>query len=533
MAADFVAASIEGRPRQARSLLAADPAIATRDLIAATVLGEADTVASMLAANPEAAVTIDAERGWPPLLYACYSRWHQLDPHRASGLADVVRALLAAGANPNTNDGGRPRRSALMGAVAVNNPAVVEVLLDAGAHPDSGQPIGEAAAQADHRCLELLLAHQARVTGTWAVGAAVYADDPVALRLLLDALTPDEARVTATEALPEAASLAVASALLDAGADPNATHDGISAHRRAVRAGKPDIAERLRAEGASDDATEADRFVGAALRGDRATATRLRANLTDQDQSLIVDAAGQRPAEVIALMLDVGFAVGARNELGEQPLHNAAYWGNAPVVRLLLDADAEVDARDARFDATPLAYATVGSGEQAGKPGDWPGTVRLLLDAGASRQDVWVTGKPPSEELVPLLREHGIGPETDTEVHEPAPGDIGTGALAGIARQLKTAYETSDLDLLASLLHPDVRWADSCTNSTQVIDWYRRLHAEGTVPTVLDMNVDRDTVVLGLSVSRPAEGARPVPQRVNQVFTVEDGQIVRISGRPG
>jgi ankyrin repeat protein/ketosteroid isomerase-like protein len=535
MAADFLAASIEGRPRQARDLVAADPAIPTRDLRAATVLGEADIVASMLAANPEAAVAIDDDRGWPPLLYACYSRWHQLDPQRATGLADVVRALLAAGANPNTNDGGRPRfRSALKGAVEVDNPAVVEVLLDAGAHPDPGQPIGEAAGRADHRCLELLLAHHARVAGTWAVGAAIHADDPGALRLLLNALTSDEARATATDALPEAAtqaSLPVVIALLDAGADPSAAHEDISAHRRAIRAGKPDIADRLRAAGAPDDATETDRFVGAALAGDRATATRLRANLTDQDQSLIVDAAGDRPAETIALMLDVGFAPGARNELGEQPLHNAAYWGNAPVVRLLLDAGAEVDARDARFDATPLAFATVGSGEQAGKQGDWPGTVRLLLEAGASRQDVWVNGKPPSEELVPLLRDYGIAPETD-DVDEPAPGDIGTGPIADIARQLKAAYENGDLDLLASLLHPDVHWTGLCTNSTQVIDWYRRLHAEGAVPTVLDLKVDGDTVVIGLSVSRPAEGARPVPQRVNQVFTVDSGQIVRIGGHP-
>ena len=518
MAADFLAASIEGRPRQARRLLAADPAIATRDLLAATVLGEAEVVRAGLAANPEAAVAIDEERGWPPLLYACYSRWHQIDPHRAAGLADVVRALLAAGANPNTNDGGRPRfRSALRGAVEVNNPAVVEVLLDAGAHPDPGQPIGEAAGQSDHRCLRLLLSHNARVAGTWALSAAIGADDPVAVGLLLDALAPDQARATATEALPEAAehaSLPVVTALLDAGADPGASDNGRSAHRHAVRAGKPDIAERLRAAGAPDDATEADRFIGAALAGDRTTATRLRANLTDQDQSLIVEAAGSRPAETIALMLDVGFAPDARNDLGERPLHNAAYWGNAPVVRLLLDAGAEVDARDDRFDATPLAFATVGSGEQAGRPGDWPGTVRLLLDAGASRQDVWVIGKPPSEELVPLLREYGIG------------------VLADIATQLKAAYANRDLDLLAALLHPDVHWAGSCTNRTQVIDWYRRLAAEGAVPAVHDIEVSGDTIHIGLSITRPAEGARPMPQRVHQVFTVDGGLIVRISGSP-
>jgi hypothetical protein len=66
-------------------------------------------------------------------------------------------------------------------------------------------------------------------------------------------------------------------------------------------------------------------------------------------------------------------------------LHTAAYCGNAAVVRLLLEAGAAVDARDARFDATPLAFTTAGSGEQAGQPGEWIETVRLLIEAGAPR----------------------------------------------------------------------------------------------------------------------------------------------------
>jgi ankyrin repeat protein len=533
-ASDFVSASVDGRPRQARELLGTIPG---DDLLAATVLGEAGTVRAILAANPDAAVAIDDERGWPPLLYACYSQWHRIDPNRATGLGDVVRALLEAGANPNTNDGGRPRfRSALRGSVEVNNPAITEVLLDAGAHPDPGQPIGEAAGHPDHRCLELLLAHGARVAGTWAMDAAIGADDPVAVSLLLNALDPDAARTKATEALPEAASLPVGTVLLEAGADPAATDDnGRSALRRATRAGKPDIAARLRAAGAPDDATDTDRFLGAALAADRKTALELRRDLTGEDQALLVDAAGFRPPETIALMLDVGFVPGARDELGEQPLHNAAYWGNAAVVRLLLDAGAEVDARDDRFEATPLAFATVGSGEQAGKPGDWQETVRLLVEAGASRQDVWVTGKPPSEDLVPLLREYGIAPESEPEPEEDdeMPGEIGTGIMADVARHLQAAYEDRDLDLLASLLHPDVHWTGLCLNSAQVIDWYRNLLAEGTMPVVRGIEIDRDAVLMGLTVTRPAEGARPAPpQQVYQVFIVDGAQIVDIRGYP-
>jgi hypothetical protein len=115
----------------------------------------------------------------------------------------VVRLLLDAGASPRTNDGGRPRyRSALKGSVEVDNPDITKVLLDAGANPDDGECIGEAAGHGHHRCLEPLLSHGARVAGTGALGAAVWSDDPVAMTLLLDALDRGGAEVAnlATEA---------------------------------------------------------------------------------------------------------------------------------------------------------------------------------------------------------------------------------------------------------------------------------------------------------------------------------------------
>lgn len=552
----FVAASIEGRVRQAGEILRADAGIAGRSLPAAAVLGDAAAARDHLAADPEAAVALDDERGWPPLLYTCYSRWHQIEPDRTTGLAEVVRLLLAAGADPNTNDGGRPRyRSALKGAVEVDNPAITEVLLDAGAHPDPGQPIAEAAAYRDLRCLRLLLSHGARVAGTWALGAAVFNDNAGATALLLDALATSGGRVAhaASEVLPDAASTAsfpVVAALLDAGADPRATDDdGVSALRSAVRAGRQQSAARLRALGAAEDATEVDRFLGACLTADRQQAEQLLADhpdlpdrLTDEDRAVIYEAAASRPAETLALMLELGFSPHTRR-FGEQPLHNAAYHGNAAAVRVLLEAGAEVDARDDRFNATALAFATVGSGERAGKPGGWIATVRMLIEAGAARDAVWITGKPPSEQVADLLLHYGITPDEPAEApavgreHEQgeAPGSLGTGTgvMAEIARHLETACRDLDLDVLGSLLHTEVRWTGLCRNRAQVLDWYRAVLAEGTVADVRSVQVDRDAVVLGLTVARRAQGARPAPaQHLYQVFTVHDAQIVEIRGYP-
>ncbi|MHB1885449.1 MAG: ankyrin repeat domain-containing protein [Acidimicrobiales bacterium] len=404
LAEGFVAASLDGRVREAASILDAVPDIGRYSLEAAAVLGDSEQVGERLAVDPAAAVATDETRGWPPLLYACYSPWHRIDPGRAPGLAEVVRLLLEAGASPGINNGARQGyRSALNGSVELNNPEVVRILLETGANPDQGRPIASAAGLRDHRCLELLLSHGAKVVaGTWTVGAAVFADDAQAVSLLLEAMESASGRAAreATEALPDAAaeaSLDVVAALLAAGADP-AAHDedrGMSALRRAVRAGRNDTAALLVSRGTTDDSTDIDRLVGACLRADRPSAEQLLAenpDLRDQptadDHAAVVEAAGSASVAAVGLMLDLGFSPDARNGFGEKPLHCAAYAGNAGMVRLLIDAGADVDSRDARFDSTPLAFATVGSGERAGQSGNWVEVVRSLVEAGASREGV-------------------------------------------------------------------------------------------------------------------------------------------------
>jgi ankyrin repeat protein len=547
---EFVAASTEGRLNRAAAILEADPVIARRSLHAAVVLGEAEAVRTMLSTDPEAAVAIDEERGWPPLLYACHSRWHQIDPDRAIGLAEVVRLLLEAGASPNTNNGGfgYTYRSALRGAVGANNPGVTEALLDSGANPDDGRCIEEAAGLHDHRCLELLLSRGARVAGTWALGAAVCADDPRAVSLLIEALranmgeTASEATKGLADAAAAKASHEVVAVLLAAGANPEVTDSdvGISALRCAVRAGNEDAAALLIRHGARDDSTEVDRFLGNCLNGDRRTAEQLLVEhpelperLSDQDRAVIVDAAGSRPLATIELMLDLRFSTDDRNGFGEYPLHSAAFAGHADIVRLLLQRGAKVDARDTRFDATALASAIVGSGVQARRAGDWTETVHLLVAAGASREGAWIVGKPPSEEVMELVKLYAITPDELPEQPSDEPSErlvsTGTGVMADVAQHLEAAYRDLDLDLLGSVLHPEVRWTGLCHNRDEVLHWYRGLVADGTVATVESVEVDRDAVLLHLSVARPAEGARVAPpQQLWQVFTVDDAQVVQI-----
>jgi ankyrin repeat protein len=548
----FVAASVHGRMHEAAAILDADPNVATRSLNAAAVLGATDQVRQMLAADPSAVVAIDDDSGWPPLLCVCYSRWHHLDPSRASGMADVARVLLDSGASPNTNNGARPHhgyRSALHGSVVANNPVLTELLLERGAQASDRESLYHAAGHRDHACLDLLLAHGAAVSGTWAIEVAVHADDSVGVTRLLKAgaASGEPVHQLAASALPDAAATASSEtvvALLRAGADPQSRDShAVSALRRAVRAGNRDAASRLLDQGASDDITDIDRFLSACMGGDRSAAEQLLAErsdlsdqLTDDDRAAIVDAAGSGAPGVVALMLDLGFSPHDRNEFGEQPLHTAAYRGNADVVRLLIDAGANLDARDANFDATPLGYATVGSGECVGQPGHWIETLQLLIEAGASRDGVWFSGKPPSEEVAAVLRSYGVAPSEDPELASddsaPVPQSIGSGVMADIAQHLEAAVRSNDLDLLASLLHPQARWGQ-CANRDEVLDFYRQVLDDGTTASIHTVEVDRDAVILGISVAGHAEGARQAqPERLYQVFTVADAQIVEIRGYP-
>jgi hypothetical protein len=104
--------------------------------------------------------------------------------------------------------------------------------------------------------------------------------------------------------------------------------------------------------------------------------------------------------------------------------------------------------------------------------------------------------------------------------------------MSEVAHHLEAAFRDSDLELLGSLLHPDVHWS-GCHNKSQALDWYRSFQAEGTVATVNSVEVVGDAVVLGLSVFRRAEGARSAPrQELYQVFTVDGSEVVDIRAYP-
>ncbi len=211
--------------------------------------------------------------------------------------------------------------------------------------------------------------------------------------------------------------------LLAHGADPDAPGpDGRSPYALATALGRTELAVMLRRHGAVDDATDTDRFLSACLRADHADANRqvtrhpeLPGSLSGSQQAgAIMQAAEAGNTAAVSLMLDFGFPVDAHGgEDGGTALHAAAYSGSASTARLLIDRGADIEARDTHWDSSPLDWAVVGSGERpvTNPRPDWVATVRLLIEAGASTQDITLSPddpKSPSPEVAELLRGYGI-----------------------------------------------------------------------------------------------------------------------------
>lgn len=436
----FCEASIRDWHGRAARMLAANPEIAGYSFMTGVVLGEAARVREAIARDPAIATRPDDRTGWTPLHVACASRWHRLDPARAPGLVEVARMLLDAGADPlartgEPRAGWTPLRCAVAGAA---NPDIVRLLLERGAVPDDHDLYLACFGDDDRESLRLLLSHAPNMSEATALSAPISTGDVEAIRMLLDAGANPNRPMPAelfgaghgTGATWPAAYAAVQfgcdpemlDLLLARGADPNAAGpDGRSPYRVAISQGRVALAAMLRRHGARDDATAAERFLSACLRGDQAGARELIAEdpglvdrLTEDERGAIGLAAERGDTEAVRLMLDLGFPPDARRgDHGSTALHAAAYAGSAETVRLLLARGADIEARDVTWDSTPLEWAKVGSGlkPQTSPNPDWVATVRILLDAGASTASFELSPddlKPASAEVADILRAAGV-----------------------------------------------------------------------------------------------------------------------------
>jgi hypothetical protein len=98
---------------------------------------------------------------------------------------------------------------------------------------------------------------------------------------------------------------------------------------------------------------------------------------------LIVDKAHPNDTAAVALMLELGFDPLVRGVDGWETIRWTAFHGNAGLTGLLLRHNPPLGVPDPSYGGTPLEQCLYGSlhGWHC-KTGDFPTTVRLLLDAG-------------------------------------------------------------------------------------------------------------------------------------------------------
>jgi uncharacterized protein len=230
----------------------------------AVLQGDAATVRSTLKRSPGLAGE------WKPLLDACYR-----------GHAEVVQALLAAGADPNVESGGRTRLRPLhrvceFQASVPRSEGHVETLralLSAGADPKARTARGETplmlAAIAGQPAMVALLRRRTRDLDAWTaalLGDAAHLErlleqDPARARATAGRSGPTPLWYCARSRLPLAGAryrrgvLDCARALLGAGADPNpdAPERGPALFHALAHARNPDLAELLVGAGARLD----------------------------------------------------------------------------------------------------------------------------------------------------------------------------------------------------------------------------------------------------------------------------------------
>jgi ankyrin repeat protein len=352
----------DGEPAIARRILKRYPDLARDSLFTAAACGDLETVERHLARDPQAATRVDPVRGWTALDHVAYGRLDEVN-----GLA-IARRLLDAGADPNFafNDGWDNPFKVMTGAVGLGEgakpshpqaEALVEMLIAAGATPYELQTLYNVSIVGhDTHWYDVLWRHceAAGQLDEWRV---------IAKGRLGEHLGCSTLNYLLGNAVGQN-HLLRAQWLLERGADANTPH---AYEKRPILAiarlsGFTAMAEMLEAHGAAPVALAgAEALQALAARGDAAQARALVAAQPEVVRSPrpLLSAAEHGNAPAVALLLELGAAVGAAGHEGITPLHRAVQSGSLDTVERLLAAGADVDVRERRWGGTPLSWAVV------------------------------------------------------------------------------------------------------------------------------------------------------------------------------
>jgi len=107
--------------------------------------------------------------------------------------------------------------------------------------------------------------------------------------------------------------------------------------------------------------------------------------LSDVDRRKLPKAAQSNNTKAVRLLLEAGWPVDTPGEMGATALHWAGFNGNAEMMRDLLRFHPDLELKSQEYPGTALSWAVYASGNGWHRDtGDFVGTVRALLDAGAA-----------------------------------------------------------------------------------------------------------------------------------------------------
>ena len=467
----LVAASVarewhaSGTLERAEALLRAHPGVAKANIYTAAVLGEVRGVKSWLGRDPGKATEKGGPYGWDALTYLCFSRYLRLQSKRNAGSQDgaqyaaplqrrgaatdgfveVARALLEAGADPNTGwrgEGHKPRptwESAIYGAAGLaQNAELTRLLLQRGADPNDEETAYHVAETYDNTVMKILVeSGKLNVDGvtTILVRKADWHDFEGMKWLLEHGADPNRGtrwgRTAFHQAVLRDNRIEMLEVLLKHGADPMALMEHPNPHAPAtgrpttvvsiaVLRGRGDLLELMEKRGVQFELRGVERLLGACARGDAGAVRAIQEEepelvrqLSATGGTVLAGFAGGGNTEGVRQLLELGVDVNAVFEEGDAyfdvtqrstALHVAAWRAWPRTVKLLLERGAAVNARDGK-ERTPLMLAVKACVDSYWTARRTPESVQALLEAGATVEGVeFPSGYADVDEL---LKKHG------------------------------------------------------------------------------------------------------------------------------
>lgn len=422
------AATWHGDLTDAEELLSQYPELASGDIFTAAILGDAESVVRFISEDKTNA-TLSAEPfGGNALVYLGLSKYLRLQKRPAEGFLKAAEALLDAGADPNSGfwtTGKYPEfETALYGAAGVAQHAgLTKLLVERGADVNDEEACYHSPETWENDAMKVLV-ESGKVTADnlcmMLVRKHDWHDYEGAKYLLEHGASPNgnsgRGWYPMHHALARINDPDMISLLLDHGADPYLVSNDLTAVARAAREGRRDVLELFSERGFSLALHGVDELICSCALGDERLAEdiakkspALKKELIEMGGTLLAKFSAGGNLTGVRLLLNLGAPVNAPFSEGDGyygtppgslPIHVAAWHNYPPVVQLLIDNGAAVNATDANGD-TPLMLSVRASTESYWTRRRSPDAVAALLKAGALADKVpFPCGYKPIDDLL-------------------------------------------------------------------------------------------------------------------------------------